>query len=294
MNNMINNLIMEYDLLRVLVQVANSQNFRSAADALGLSQASVTNKLAALEANYSAPIFVLEGKKKILTPFGKALVEAARKSFADFDLSLRDVEHRFVEKQTTPLRIGCRPEIFMRIARHLPDEALYRFVPMSGPKVAPAILAGEIDFGFSAIVPDSLNLLAKKAFKSSVRLVVHKNLISAKMKKPLWKDEDFIINTPALSYGDDGHLLVDLCRARGILLSQLNIRFTTDSWTILRELVLGEKGFAVIPSYIDLGDNVIAEPLPATVCEHLDFQLIIRSAYKDVPLFKQLLKVAWA
>lgn len=290
---MINKLIMEYELIKVLIQVADSQSFRSAADALGLSQASVTNKLAALEANYSAPIFVLEGKKKILTPFGKALVEAARKSFADLDLSLRDVERRFVDKQTTPLRVGCRPEVFMHIAKSLPDDVCYRFVPLSGPAVAPAILAGDIDLGFSAIVPDSLNLLAKKAFKSSVKLVVHKRLVSTKVKLPLWKDDDFLKNTGALSYGDDGHLLVDLCRARGISLSQLNIRFIADSWTILKDLVLAQKGYAIVPNYVDLDGDMIVEPLPTNVCEHLDFHLIIRSAYKDIPLFKQLLKVSW-
>ncbi len=293
MNYMINILIMKYELIKVLIQVADSQNFRSAADALGLSQASVTNKLAALEANYSAPVFVLEGKKKILTPFGKALVEAARKSFADLDLSLRDVERRFVEKQTTPLRVGCRPEVFIHIAKALPDDVCYRFVPLSGPEVAPAILAGEIDLGFSAIVPDSLNLLAKKAFKSSVKLVVHKRLVSAKVKLPLWKDDDFLKKNPALSYGDDGHLLVDLCRARGFSLSQLDIRFIADSWTILKDLVLNQKGYAIVPNHVDLDGDVIAESLPANVCQHVDFHLIIRSAYKDIPLFKQLLKVSW-
>lgn len=284
---------MNYDLLQVLVCVAESKNFREAAESLGVSQASITNKLAQLESNYPSPLFVVEGKKKVLTPFGKGLVEASKKNFFNFELSLKEVERRFIENQSVPLKVGARPEVFSFISKHLPNELTYQFIPMTGPAVAPAILNGEIDFGFTSVVPDSLQLLAKQAFKSSVQLVVHKSLVPNKIQKPLWKNIDFLTQTASLSYGVDGHLLTDLCRFHSLDYTKINVRIIADSWTILKELVSAERGYAVIPSYISLGSDIFIEPIPVSVSKPINFHLLVRTAYKNVSIFKNLLSIQW-
>ncbi|MEK6556594.1 MAG: LysR family transcriptional regulator [Bdellovibrionota bacterium] len=279
--------------LKVLIALEQEGSFRNAAQAMGMSQASVTNRLAILESHYKTPLLVLEGKKKVFTPFGRALTEIARTRLSELEISLKDIERLYSQNEAIPLRIGCRPEVFSFVASSLPSTSRYRFIPLTGPEVAPSVLSGIIDIGFSAIIPNSLQLLSKKAFKSNVRLVVHKKLLPKLRKGSLLENRDFLAKTPALSYGDDGHLLVDLCKAKALDLSEINIRFTADSWTILRKLVESEKGYAILPNYVDTNDEVVSEEIPNSICKNIDFHILLRTAFKDVPMFKEILKVKW-
>lgn len=292
---MINNLIMKLEDLKVLIAVAENKNFRQAAESLGLSQAAVTYKLAALAGTYTSPLLMNEGKKKILTPFGEALVKTAKKQFHSFELAVNEVERLFTDDISTALRVGCRPEVFSYLAPKLPTKHNYQLIPLPGPAVAPAILAGEIDFGFTHTFPDSPNILAKKAFRSHIRLVCHKKYLPPKSTPAdLWKNRDFLAQTPTISYGKEGHLLNRVCGARDLKLTDLNIKFTADSWSVLADLVNAGLGYAIIPDYIPVNPTMIDITIPSSVSENLDFYFLMRSAYRDIELYRQLRKISWS
>ena len=107
--NMIRILIMDKSLeqLKILVEVSRSKNFRDAANSLKLSQASITNNLKALEEQFSTPLFVLEGKRKVLTPFGKAISEVASRNLKKFEFDLTEAERLFSDSSSIPLYSSC-------------------------------------------------------------------------------------------------------------------------------------------------------------------------------------------
>ena len=74
-----------FDLFKVLIAVAESKNFREAAEKLQISQPAVTFKLRELESTQPLPLFSLEGKRKVLTHFRRSLYELAKKGTSDFE-----------------------------------------------------------------------------------------------------------------------------------------------------------------------------------------------------------------
>lgn len=280
------------DCLEVLVAVSKDANFRKAAETLKISQASVTNKVSQLEALFASPLFVLEGKRKVLTPFGQALCEVAEKNLKRIDVELSEVDHLYSDASSAPLRIGCRPEVFSFVAKYFPTNLTYHFVPLTGNQVAPALLESDIDIGFTSVVPDSSQLIAKKAFQSEMQLVFHKSL-QMKITEMPWKNKEFMTSTPSISYGDDGHLLLNILKAYDLKLSDLNIKFTANSWTILKDLVEQGLGYSLLPNYVKTKKDVLRFSVPKNIYEPHAFYCLIRTAYREAPLFKNFLKTKW-
>ena len=67
------------ELWNVLIAVSESRNFRAAAEKLRISQPAVSFKLKELERHLPLPLFQLEGRRKVLTHFGRALSEVAKR-----------------------------------------------------------------------------------------------------------------------------------------------------------------------------------------------------------------------
>ena len=79
-----------FELYRVLQAVAESRSFREAAEKLGISQPAVSFKIKELESLQPLPLFRLEGKRKVLTHFGRALCSVAKEETFSFE---REIEN---------------------------------------------------------------------------------------------------------------------------------------------------------------------------------------------------------
>ena len=280
------------DLLNLLVVAAKAKNFRDAAKSLGISQATVTNKLRTLDQQLPTQSFVMEGKKKVLTPFGQALVKMAERTLSELELGLKDIERKFFHDSGLPVKVGCRPEVFLAVIEALPKNFQYHFVPLKGSEVGPAVAEGKIDLGFTAIVPDSPLIIARRTFESRVDMIVHRSLATGPAKD-LWKDISFLRETSALMYDHDGHLLSELCRSLNLGMNEIKPAVVADSWMMLSDLVARKQGYALVPSYLQTGKDILRVPVPKSICKPLSFSVLVRQAYKGLPFFKQILIAKW-
>jgi DNA-binding transcriptional LysR family regulator len=291
---MINSLIMNfsYDDLAVLVAAGESRSFREAAAALKISQASVTNRLQELGRAFSVPLLVTEGNKKVLSPFGRSVAGAAKDAFTRLKRDMGEAERRHGNAVAIPVRVGCRAEVFAFALRSLPREFAYQLVPLKSAEIAPALLDGQIDIGLSPLVPDSLHVLARPAFRSRAELVAHRSLV--KKGKPLrWQSKDFLQSTPALAYREGGHLLGELCERLSLPYPSLQVKAVAESWATLAALAGAGHGYAVLPSYVATAPDVVRVELPADLRLEQSYSLLMRKAYKDVPAFRQILRAKW-
>jgi LysR family transcriptional regulator for metE and metH len=71
------NRILESQHLRLIAQVARTESVTRAADLLNVTQSAVSHQLRELEDKLGTPLFVRSGRRMLLTPAGRLIVEAA-------------------------------------------------------------------------------------------------------------------------------------------------------------------------------------------------------------------------
>jgi DNA-binding transcriptional LysR family regulator len=141
------------DRLRVLVAVVDAGGFSRAAAALGLSQSSVSQAVAALEADVGEALFARAGRAAQLTVAGRALLGHARQVLAglararDELLGLRDVAFGTLSLGTSDtLATHLLPPVFSAFRAAHPGVEL-RLDNRPSPAIAALVGAGSLDLG---------------------------------------------------------------------------------------------------------------------------------------------------
>jgi len=106
--------LLELDLLKTLVAIAETGNFSSAADVVHRTPSAVSMQVKKMEELLGRPVFVRDSRKVSLTPDGAALVEHGRRLLA----LNREMVSRFIE-----------PEVVGEVRLGAPDDVAERFLP---------------------------------------------------------------------------------------------------------------------------------------------------------------------
>ncbi|MDI2124523.1 LysR family transcriptional regulator [Yinghuangia seranimata] len=114
--------------VEVFVSVADHLHFGRAAEALHISQPTVSQEVARLERALGVPLFDRSGRSVRLTPAGEAMVEQGRGLLAQADRLVRDVRMyeasrlKTVRVVATPSVVNrLLPAVIKRAERELPD-----------------------------------------------------------------------------------------------------------------------------------------------------------------------------
>jgi len=94
--------------LEALVQLANSGNMRQAADALGVSQSTLSDCITRLEAAYGAALFERDRRGSRPTVYGRVVVDAARQALRVLGEAAREIG-LIRGSETGRLAIGAEP-----------------------------------------------------------------------------------------------------------------------------------------------------------------------------------------
>jgi DNA-binding transcriptional LysR family regulator len=279
------------DLLQVLIAVGDSRNFREAADKLRISQPAVSHKLKELESFHSLPLFVLEGKRKVLTHYGRALYQIAKEETVSFERGIEALHRLYSSGDKLTIKIGGRSEVLEAVIPHLDFSGRIELIPISSREAIERLLRHEIDIAISYERPDSTEFQAKKLFQSKTYFAIHRKLLKKKSMSPdLLRDPDFLSQTPCVAYSNEGHLIRDLIRPLSLSFDNLNIRFISEDWRTIQFLVSQGEGYAVIPSYVQTqSPDVLQLEIPNTLVRDLDFFAIFEKGLKKIKAFQGLL-----
>lgn len=276
-----------FELLEVLVATAESTNMIEAARKLGISQPAVSLKLKQLEQGSKLPVFAFEGKRKVLTRYGRGLYEMAREKVDALGRDFENVNRRFLEAKHLTLKVGCRPELFEYVSERLRFDGKIEYIPLSNHDAALALTTNAVDLALSYERPDSSELIATKVLESGATLVVHEKHL--KGKKQVFSPV-FLAETPCLFYEAHGHMVKEVCDAAGVDSTKLHVKFVSQDWRLMQSLVDQGWGYAVVPSYVrSRSPQVVTVPVPPSVCRRYQFYAIYRKQLKMIPVFKELL-----
>jgi DNA-binding transcriptional LysR family regulator len=116
--------------LRYVVAVVDEGTFSAAAEALGVSQPSLSQGVRALEAELGVELFVRTGRSVVLTEAGRALVEPARQALRDLAVA-RSAVDEVIGLAAGHLDVVCLPTLAVSPTAELVGRVRSRFGSLS-------------------------------------------------------------------------------------------------------------------------------------------------------------------
>lgn len=239
------------DHLQTLAAFAESRNMTECARILGVSQGTISLRLAQLQEQLPHPLFETRGRKKVLTAYALSIFQELRSHLGNVSSSLERINSEFGVQKESVLRVGGRRELMPWILKHLLPHAALRLFPSSSEQVVQRLLSGDLDIGISHLRPDVLHIRSKKIFKSGTFLAVHEKWLKNKpLTMDLVRNHAFLKNVPCLSYGEFDRVLELWVNHVGFRKADLQIKIMYDDWQTLIHQVAEGAGFCFLPENI--------------------------------------------
>jgi DNA-binding transcriptional LysR family regulator len=279
--------------VRLFVKVAQAGSLSAAGRLIGLSPASASRRITALEHSLGVRLINRTSRKLVLTEVGRLYVERATRILQEID-ELNDVVSqqravpRGVVRVHTRVAIGTRylaPALPAFLARYpgisvklLLDEMPYDVVEH---KIDVAIRLGNLD---------EPSLTVRKLFSGHER-VLFASPAYLKKSPPIEKPEDFQVHN-CLTYldgrYDDGSALWRFRNASGVV-KEIRVHgcLQVNDWDGLRHAALADLGIGLLPQWSvakELESGTLCRVLPnftvsATIFDHCIYAVFQNSEY---------------
>ena len=255
-------------LFRYAVAVANEGGFIRAAARLGISQPSLSQRIAELEASLSVKLFDRLPSGTVPTTIGTAFLEQARIALREADWAL-EIAHAAVTGMAGRLKVATASgAMFSLLPMLLRDfRAKYPGIALTIQNLTPDdqiahIAEGAVDVGFTRISPCSPSVTLKLVLAEPYLVALPSKHHFASRKSLRLKDlssELFVMLRPEGSAGFH-HEVLALCEAAGFASSIAQEIATMD---VVVSLVDAELNIAFVPD----PSRVLA--FPGVVCKPL-------------------------
>ncbi len=245
--------------LEYFVAVAERQAFGPAADALSVTQPSLSKQIAALEAELGLTLFERTSRKVRLTADGAALLDEARGALAA-GRAFRDAARRLAKAPARRIRAGVLPSIgayFMprvreRLQAQRPDLTLGMLEGASNDLLR-RLCAGELDL-VVASHGEASGLEVRPLFEETLWLC------SAPGDPLMAEDAPASLDTLAgrtlLTLGPEFHLTRIVDTLAGEVGAHLSEDYRGASLDAVRQMAVSGAGVAVLPSLYALGEAI--------------------------------------
>ena len=168
---------MEMRQLRYFLAVAEAQNFTRAAEAVHVSQPSLSVQIASLEEELGAPLFDRLGRRVALTQAGQVLREHAQQALRELEQGAQAI-HALTGAERGRLLVGTLstvnayliPPLVSRFRRRFPQVQLQIQARPSADIVAD-LLANRLDLGLCLLPVGSERLVTSRLFEETLCLV---------------------------------------------------------------------------------------------------------------------------
>lgn len=168
---------MEMRQLRYFLAVAEAQNFTRAAEAVHVSQPSLSVQIAALEDELGAPLFDRLGRRVALTQAGQVLREHAQRVLREIEQGTQAIQEltgaergRLLVGTLSTVNAYLIPPLVSRFRQRFPSVQLQIQARPSSDIVAD-LLANRVDLGLCLLPVDSERVVTNRLFDETLCLV---------------------------------------------------------------------------------------------------------------------------
>lgn len=217
---------MDLGQLEALVEVAAHRSFSRAAEALGLTQPSVTARIQALERDLGEPLFERNGRGVRLTEVGASFLPHAQRVLKTLQDG-RDAVQALRQLEAGTLRLGAAPTISTYVLPGLLKEFRVRYPRLEvsvrteySDQIAQMVLADEVEVGLE-------------------RSFTHPDVVTV----PLYEDEVVLVTEPSHRFAGRGAVSIDDVGQRRLIMFNRGSSYYT-----LVDNALRQAGVLVSPT----------------------------------------------
>jgi DNA-binding transcriptional LysR family regulator len=167
-------------LLNAFVIFNESKNIVEDAQQLGITQPALSKQLKEFESGLSVPVFTMQRRRKVLTPFGRTLHIRLKDRLGNIQKIISDEQTHYQSPLHAKLSIAGRRGILDRMSTRLSFEGSLFFIESSNEKIIESLKNLQAEIGITHIVPDSHEIIAKPLFKEEFHLVIPKKFVPNK------------------------------------------------------------------------------------------------------------------
>ncbi|WP_179032263.1 LysR family transcriptional regulator [Paenibacillus kribbensis] len=239
---------MNIENMEAFVYVNHYGSFNKAAEALFLSQPSVTARIQTLERELECKLFDRQSKQTVLTEDGRKFLPYAEQMLQVLQKGKQKLQQR--KKAPQQIRIGCTisvsnyiiPEILKQLRARYP-EINYKIVTATTDQLVQKLLNREVDISFvRKVMHPAIRTLA--FYEDPISLYVYEGHPFMKTGKASIQD----IQHETLVFFECGSLdWMRIHRAFESLEQPPDIAFQVDNVVTAKKLVLEEAGIAFLP-----------------------------------------------
>ncbi len=241
---------MDFHQLYVFTKVVEHKSFSKAADAIFLSQSTVSSHIQALEKMLKVNLFDRVGRENILTPHGERLYQWAQKILLLKDQALLDLHQGFTDLHgAIRLAVSSVPGQFIlpkMVKKFRADFPLVTFHIKQSPSkiVADKVLKGTVDLGILGEKYENDKLHYIPLLKEKLVLITsNQTKIASPVNIEEIKKYPFIMRD---SDSGTNAILEKLLKKHQIQKDSLNIIAHTDSGQSLIQFVIQDIGISII------------------------------------------------
>jgi len=276
-------------LLNSFVVFNESKNIVDASASLGITQPALSKQLKQIEGCFDEPIFILRGRKKVLTPFGRELHDKLKARIGDIQGVVQHARKLFSSQTQANIRIAGRRGILDRMSGKVKFDGCLHFLEASNEQTVKMLMTMNSDLGVAHSFPETHELIAMSLFKELFSLVIPKKFIS---RQPTYGKALFsqLLSHPCLAYKANDEIVKSVCYYTEAEMGQLKVARVTENYMSLAEMVSAKWGWAILPSYLNISEkqNWII-PIPEKIVPRRQFFLIYRPEFSSITWFKDLI-----
>ncbi|GJE58069.1 HTH-type transcriptional regulator DmlR [Methylobacterium trifolii] len=279
-------LAVDWDKIRIFLNVAEAGSFTRAGDDIGLSQSAVSRQISALERELKAPLFHRHARGLILTEQGDLLFRAAR----DMKLRLENTRARLVEtserpsgdlKVTTTVGLGTA-WLAQRVAEFIdlyPDVRIELILTNEELDLA----MREADIAIRMRRPAQPDLIQRRLFTVHYHAFASQDYIK-RFGEP--KSVEDLDNHRLVSFGGNepsyllaAHYLADVGREGR---ERRQVHFTVNNIAALQRAMETGVGIGILPDYAVDGDAHLTQVLRDSDMPSLESYLVYAEEMRSV------------
>ena len=237
--------------LRCIVALAEARHFRRAAEALGVTQPSLSAQVQNLEASLEVRLVDRARGGVSLTPVGREIAERARR-ILDEERAIRDFAASAQTRLAGTIRLGAAPTVGPYLLPHIvstlhrKDKTLGLYVREDAPHALEHGLArGDHDLLLTPLSPTSADFVCETLFREPLYLAVAADHRLAQVASPAIRDirgERILALSPGHQLHDQ---VADICEAAG---ARIDRGFEGTSVDALRNMVGMGMGVTFLPA----------------------------------------------
>jgi DNA-binding transcriptional LysR family regulator len=277
-------------LLNAFMVFNDAGNIVRAAQALGITQPALSKQLKSLEQKIAQPLFSLNGRKKVLTPFGRDLHKQIKHRLGGLQEVVNQASLVHAQAAQATVRIAARRGLIDRCCGKIGFQGRLTFLESANDQIIQELLSQNIEIGLLHDVPDSAELIAKPLLKEEFKLVIPKRFLKTKRNygKALLQD---LMAWRCIGYKEPDEILGRLCIAHNLDPRLLKMNRVTASYSNIAEMVGAKLGWAALPAYIEVSsEKNWMIPIPGDVLKLREFFIVYRKEFHQILWFKELVQ----